>query len=154
MIFEHYCYRMLSEYENRQISLNPTDHKSVRPSSDTEFASNLWKCVVTRSGFCRWCRVAEYEKQRRFLSLNRWNIDLENEPLPVDFGQGQLSLPRCIHIHLFFLCCLYNLPIKFRLLPKPSGTLKRSLDSWTTLPPTNLRVMALGTSRTPHSWVQ
>jgi hypothetical protein len=74
-------------------------------------------------------QVAEYEKQRRLLSLNQWNINLENEHLPVNFGQEQLSLLCCIHIHLFFLCCLYNLTIKFRLLPKPSVTNNTSLLS-------------------------
>ena len=35
------------------------DHHLLRASSDTEFARNVW----SRSGFCRWRRVAECEKK-------------------------------------------------------------------------------------------
>jgi hypothetical protein len=62
------CRRSVSPAIGRE--WNPLILHKIRPSSDTEFASNLRKCVVTRSGFCRWRRVAEYEKQRRLLSLN------------------------------------------------------------------------------------
>ena len=104
-----------------------------------DFAVGVWQSVK--------------KKEAWLLSLHRWTINLENKYLPNNFGQGYCH---CCSVFTFSYSpyVVSTMSPNPGCSPKPSGTPRRSLHSWTTSLPTNLRVMALGTSRTPCSLAQ